>query len=224
VLALDAANIKSYASGSSTWYDLSGGANNATLISSSYSTSNAGILNFNGTSSYASTIYTASLSVSGFAWVYFNSFTSAMPPNYGGASILKNWAVSAGAFHFDAFTNGAGKLSLFINNGSSTPSITDSTTLSTSTWYHCGFTIGSGSYSIYKNGVSVASSSYTGNLYLLRPNLGIGVKLNDSGSAPDSSSPYYLNGSIANVKLYNRALSPAEVQQNFNAQRSRFGL
>jgi len=35
---------------------------------------------------------------------------------------------------------------------------------------------------------------------------------------------YYFKGKISVVKIYNRALSAAEVQQNFNATRSRFGI
>jgi hypothetical protein len=33
-----------------------------------------------------------------------------------------------------------------------------------------------------------------------------------------------LNGRISNTKIYNRALSAAEIQQNFNALRSRYGI
>jgi hypothetical protein len=33
-----------------------------------------------------------------------------------------------------------------------------------------------------------------------------------------------LNGNIAQVSIYNRALTAAEVQQNFNATRSRYGI
>jgi hypothetical protein len=33
-----------------------------------------------------------------------------------------------------------------------------------------------------------------------------------------------LNGKIGNVKLYNKALTAAEVLQNYNATKSRFGL
>jgi|SaaInlStandDraft_1057018.scaffolds.fasta_scaffold23914_2 hypothetical protein len=40
----------------------------------------------------------------------------------------------------------------------------------------------------------------------------------------NNSSGYYLNGSMATLKMYNKALSAAEVLQNFNAQKSRFGL
>tara|TARA_R110000824_G_scaffold145021_3_gene313205 strand:- start:382 stop:777 length:396 start_codon:yes stop_codon:yes gene_type:complete len=32
----------------------------------------------------------------------------------------------------------------------------------------------------------------------------------------------YFNGQIANLQMYNRVLSYAEIQQNYNAQRSRF--
>ena len=40
----------------------------------------------------------------------------------------------------------------------------------------------------------------------------------------NNSTGYYLDGAMANLKMYNRALSAAEVTQNFNAQKSRFGL
>ena len=40
----------------------------------------------------------------------------------------------------------------------------------------------------------------------------------------NNSSVYYLDGDIANLKMYNKALSATEVTQNFNAQKSRFGL
>ena len=35
---------------------------------------------------------------------------------------------------------------------------------------------------------------------------------------------YSLNGNIANVQIYNRALSASEVLQNYNVQKSLFGL
>jgi hypothetical protein len=40
----------------------------------------------------------------------------------------------------------------------------------------------------------------------------------------NGATNYYLDGSMATVKMYNKALSAAEVTQNFNAQKSRFGL
>jgi hypothetical protein len=34
----------------------------------------------------------------------------------------------------------------------------------------------------------------------------------------------WINGKIYNLQIYNRALSASEIQQNYNAQKSRFGL
>lgn len=40
----------------------------------------------------------------------------------------------------------------------------------------------------------------------------------------NSANSAYYNGNIYNFKLYNRALTPQEIQQNYNSQKSRFGL
>jgi hypothetical protein len=42
------------------------------------------------------------------------------------------------------------------------------------------------------------------------------------GNSPGEN--YYFNGNIALGRVYNKTFSAAEVTQNFNAQRSRFGL
>jgi len=45
---------------------------------------------------------------------------------------------------------------------------------------------------------------------------------NDIGRLGDGRQ--YFNGKISNIQVYNRALSAAEVLQNYNASKSRFGL
>ena len=47
------------------------------------------------------------------------------------------------------------------------------------------------------------------------PNLGRGFVL---------AGNRYFSGKISNTKIYNRALSAAEISQNFNALRGRYGL
>jgi len=80
---------------------------------------------------------------------------------------------------------------------------------------------------IYVNGVA-----YTGsNLIVMRgsshtPNLntstsGKGIVVGRVGPATNS---YYAQGELPILKIYNRALTTAEVLQNFNATKSRFGL
>ena len=89
------------------------------------------------------------------------------------------------------------------------------TVLSSTTWYHVSVTYNNGSPKIYINGVLDASSSQT-----LTPassyygndigRLGVGMQ--------------YFNGRIGDVEVYNRALSPSEVYQNFNALKNRYGF
>ena len=45
-----------------------------------------------------------------------------------------------------------------------------------------------------------------------------------AGGYSSVGSYYPLQGSIASCKLYNKALTPQEIQQNFNALRGRFGI
>ena len=53
VLALDAGNTKSYVSGSTTWFDKSGGGNNGTLINGpTFSSANGGSIVFDGVDDY----------------------------------------------------------------------------------------------------------------------------------------------------------------------------
>ena len=70
----------------------------------------------------------------------------------------------------------------------------------TATWYINGSNAGSSS--------SAAQGTWNSAIYI--------------GSY--NSVNYWMNGSIANVKIYNRALSAAEVSQNFAAHRGRYGI
>ena len=71
---------------------------------------------------------------------------------------------------------------------------------------------------IYVNGNLVATSSaLTGT-----------ITQNTTGyayiGAYGNLAGYYFNGNIADTKVYNRALTATEIQQNFNALRGRFGV
>lgn len=72
---------------------------------------------------------------------------------------------------------------------------------------------------IYVNGVQVASDSQTGTINTNASGCSIGVYGGYSGSRG-----YYYSGDIGIVRVYNKALTSAEVMQNFNSGRSRYGL
>lgn len=77
----------------------------------------------------------------------------------------------------------------------------------------------SGTRRIYVNGIQVASDSLAYTLPTNANGSSIGVYGGFNGGRG-----YYYDGNIAIVRVYNKALSPAEVLQNFNATRSRFGI
>ena len=90
----------------------------------------------------------------------------------------------------------------------------DTTTHALNTWYHFVGTYDGSYIRFYNNGVlknSVAGSGTVG---------GSGVNM----VVGSYSGNYFMNGTISIVKIYNRTLSAAEVSQNFNALRGRYGL
>jgi hypothetical protein len=65
----------------------------------------------------------------------------------------------------------------------------------------------------YKNGAQVTTNS--------GGSAGLG---NMSGLQIGGGNNYPMNGNVYNFLMYNRAISSSEVLQNYNAQKSRFGL
>ncbi|MBM3202281.1 hypothetical protein FJZ55_00020 [Candidatus Woesearchaeota archaeon] len=99
-------------------------------------------------------------------------------------------------------------------------------------------------YTVYKNGVKITTQATDGGSVIRSPDTStIGISGKEQlGSSNDgnvvfcianrvsgkrftaSGTDYAWQGSVSNTRVYSRALNPAEVQQNFNALRSRFGL
>jgi hypothetical protein len=68
--------------------------------------------------------------------------------------------------------------------------------------------------SLYKNGSLISSGNNSSNL----TDQGLRVGINRGSNT-------YLKGNISNIRLYKgKALTASEIQQNFNALRSRFGI
>ena len=89
--------------------------------------------------------------------------------------------------------------------------------LALNTWHHYVATYNNGAKSIYLNGNLVGTQTYTGpGDFSNTNNVLIGRRFNDASRS--------LRGSVSVAKIYNRALSAAEVQQNFNALRGRYGI
>jgi len=194
--------------------DLSGRGSGAELVNTpSFSTSSLGSFSFNGTNQIIiapenSALNTQSPTVE--VWVKTNNTTQ-------------------NGFFFEK-GNVNTQYSLFQENativwrtmGLSNQSMyaTTATYMSTSSWAHVVGTYSGGVKTIYINGVPVTSASgVTGTIETNANGISIGAYGGYNGGRS-----YYYNGEIGMVKVYDRVLTPAEVLQNYNAGKGRYGL
>ena len=149
-------------------------------------------------------------------WVKFSSLNAVSLPitiydkGYDGSAegfYLRLVSTNPGSLNVGTYTNAGG------NFGA-----TSSTVLTTGTWYNIVGQYTGTAWNIYLNGtLNTTFTSATGPQISSAP-ISIG--------AASISGAYdrFLNGNIANVQVYNRALSSTEVLQNYNALKTRFGL
>ena len=83
------------------------------------------------------------------------------------------------------------------------------------TWYNFLITTSSSGTQIYLDGeLKAYNSNFIDNTYVSGTDLAIGVAVNSYGAAPYTDGNIgYFNGIIDNVRIYDRALSPSEIQE-----------
>lgn len=224
VLFLDAGNVKSYPGSGSTWFDLTGNSNDGTLVNGpTYNSTDGGSIVFDGVNDYASCKNSSlnisdNLSVS--LWIKF-------PTGYGNATWNSIFAkrrpgnqVNYGMNFNPTATN---LFQFYYNNSGGSVSVPLTSNFSENVWTHiCGTFSKNASTTdnvLYKNGISINSTNTSGNVAPM-------------GTTGDSLhiGAYVIAGveycpmSLSFFQVYNRALSAAEIQQNFNATRGRFGI
>jgi hypothetical protein len=84
------------------------------------------------------------------------------------------------------------------------------------TWKHITGTYVTGSNRLYIDGSFNASTTAEPSMSTVQPYISLGYW--------QFTPSRYMNGNIANVQIYNRALSPFEVYQNYNSTKGRFGV
>lgn len=209
VLALDAGNTKSYNAGISTtaWNDRSSQGNNGTLTNGpTYSSANGGSIIFDGTDDYMP------IGTTGFPYGSSSGTLSAWANATSATAGNGNWIISYG--------NSAASQARFIGVynqiyyfGGWTNDIT-AVGFQTNTWFNMVGVYDGTNASMYINGALVSGpTAKTWNTVANTAQLGRQVYAGE-----------YWNGRIANVQVYNRALTAAEISQNFNATRGRFGI
>lgn len=219
VLNLDAGVSDSYSGSGTTWVDLSGNGNNGTLTNMSATpldSGNGGSLVFDGTNDYVNTSFSENIVTTGFTfsfWFYGTKSTVHFP-----AQFFVN-ADSNTIFRVERFSAGSNTIEFghSLNGGAISNNELISYNFPNNVWIYCTVMYDGNYKYIYKNGVldTISSSGQTLTYYS-------GAFLRIGARQDASLLPFA--GNIPNVSLYNRALTPQEILQNFNATRGRFGI
>lgn len=231
VLALDAANTKSYPGSGATWNDVSGNNRTTTLVNNPpFNAANNGSISFDGFNDYAFIPSPSPLSGNNLFTTEFWINTTSITGDFGG--IYKAACLFGGGTG-----EGTGQAEMFIlsaNNTSFTPDliyfgagggletgtcdVNVSTLMSNGSWYQIVLArTAIAAQVVYINGSQVA----TGNV-----SYSFADGQTDFGALHGNLSNYtgFFNGKMSGIKIYNRALTAAEVLQNFNATRGRYGV
>jgi hypothetical protein len=209
VLALDAADTNSYVSGSTSWYDLSGNNYTHTLTNAPLTTfQNVSCFNMS-TTGYAkrtSATYTFTTNYTLIAWANalsdsqvatWRTLWRTQPDDH---PLLIQDATDTIGYFDNNFAN-------FVSYGATLNGLGLS-----NKWTMFVVTgTGGSSYFYYNNAIYVGSVSYGLN----------GLTHDAIGSTAGATQPF---GYVATATIYNRVLSTAEILQNYNATKSRFGL
>ncbi len=208
IFYVDASNTKSYPRTGVTWFDISKNGNNSTLINgTTFDSDNGGNIIFDGTNDYM-TLDTPIINN-----IYSLDFWYKMSGNdgtygYFTSTSNKGLAISEGGTASSLIYG-----QFYYYNGSNIIKLGNIP--STTKWNHICVVINTTSNNIklYGDGNQLSDTTVS-SMTTTTTDIGRYVQGNSN----------FLYGSIASYKIYDRALTPNEVKQNYNAMKSRFEI
>lgn len=233
-IMLDAGNVISYSGTGTTWKDLTTNGNNMSMVNGMvYNQTNGGELYMDGGDEYlqippstnldnlfSANSFTITVIAKSDNVVYPRSrcpiYVNGTVTNYSSGGPRTGWSAGHGA--------STTSMEIRCGDGTNFNSGYISHTVQESTVYHRTFVIDRTNgvkTSYYVNGVlqgSLDFTNITGSIYT-----GTGSDFVD-GFVFGYVWGWRFIGGVYNIMVHNRALSANEVQQNFNAQRGRFGI
>lgn len=220
VVCLDPGNPRSYSGSGTNWIDASGGGYNATITNGpSYSTDNGGIFNLDGVDDYfvLNQINSSTISVS--MWLYLNAYPAGntfkyyVPIRQGYSPV--NYSIYIDDYVLKSYMESSSGVSQYVSSNQTMP---------TSVWFNLTgiWNWTSNTITFYKDGTSIYSGSFSAGPYTFN-NTSQGYNFTDiSRNVINNNS--FVSGKIGPITIYNKVLTLAEVQQNFNAYRGRYGI
>jgi len=201
-------------------YDRSPFGNHGTIHGAVWQTLPSGksVLSFDGVDDYVEVPDSASLDVTDeitvMAWVKVNSFNE----------LYQNWIISRGTSYYSAEVGDgyyirlwdSGKVQFLIGDGGTSyhDLISPEGIISTGNWYHIVGVFTGNQLKLYVNLQDFSSDTFSGY------GLGNGTSL----QIPVNKPGYQINGTIDEVRIYNRALSGEEIKRLFNLTRVFYGV
>jgi len=204
-LLLDGFNTNSYPGTGTTWFDVSGNGVNATIVGSPTFTN--GYFSITSDSTYISvpnsTLQPRTDDFTYSTWVYFNSTDSLDTIFENGSwtdTLLFRYESSQFTIHAESAYRGAFAWTSVLN-----------------TWLNIVLKRESNTLSCFINNVSI------GTPFTLNVDINLAVTTMILMRSQHASGQW-TNGRMSLFSVYNRALSNAEIQTNFNALKGRYGL
>lgn len=203
---LNANDPSSYSGSGSTWYDVSGNGADVTLYNSpSYTSASPSYFTFNGSNQYASgstNNVLGSTSYSKSAWFRLNGYND------------NNIVSSMDGGHF-MYMNSSNKIYCGHSDWGNYVVFESNASFSLDTWYYaaCTFDTTNG-MKLYVNGS--LDNTYSGNLNSRPGNGSVNIAAFGTGNL--------LNGRVAEVFCYDRALTASEILQNYNSTKVTYGF
>ncbi len=214
VLYLDAANNRSIVSGSTTWFDLSRNGNTGSLINGpTYNSANGGVLSFDGSNDYVD-FFAPNLGTTTTVEVWCNITSTTNKMIFGW--LRYTLFCSSGHIGFNTYNSDI--------YGISSTQVTAIGLVNN--WAHYVFEMRSDvaytNNKIYINGMpqTLGQQLATENSTNRNFNSGFGR----IAIARHELVTYFMPMNCGSFKVYNRALSAAEIRQNYHATKGRYGL
>jgi len=212
VLALDAANSKSYPGSGTTWSDMSGNGNNGTLTNGPTFSNNSIV--FDGVDDYVSSNngLTNNSDFSVLLWINYRDVLNAS------RGIITTWGTSWNGFGIAS--QNTGLIRSWTNNGAGGGMNWGSLIQNSWNQLVLTYTFSNKTQIGYVNGQSKVSESFGTAISHST------LQIARGGQTASTQLSLYPNTNcvISNVSIYNRTLTSSEVAQNYNAQKSRFNL
>ena len=199
-LYVDAGRTSSYSGSGNQWNDLSGNNNTGTLQNSpTFSTSNGGILTFNGSNQYTTFNSPVNIPIGNSNYtisVWFNASSLGQNGFVGWGGYLNTNQVNALRLSATGFVHYWWGNDLAVN-----------TSLSINTWYNVVARFDGTNRQLWLNNVLIGGDT---------PGSGHNVPNANNLTIGTTNVNEYFNGKISNVEIYNRAISDSEIAEIYN--------